>query len=137
MSDVSDVSHVFDVIDALDVIEGFMGALTKTDVRPQYDQCYEGVPAIIDELEQVERIDFSNLLGFFSQLMVALPKEFSSCSTIVTGIPSFFIHLFTTINLALLLTNLQTQSMQVLMQLMAKGTDVGAAFASEDFYRLG
>ena len=93
-------------VDALDVIEGFMGALTKTDVRPQYDQCYEGVPAIIDELEQVERIDFSNLLGFFSQLMVALPKEFSSCSTIVTGIPSFFIHLFTTINLALLLTNL-------------------------------
>ncbi len=45
--------------------------------------------------------------------------------------------LVATMSFTLLWTNLQAQAMTLMMGIMAKGTDVGVAFAAHDFYRLG
>ena len=42
-----------------------------------------------------------------------------------------------TLSFGLLWTNIQAQAMTLMMGIMAKGTDVGVAFAAHDFYRLG
>jgi len=55
----------------------------------------------------------------------------------VTDIVSWIISLTTTLSFSLLFTNFQTGMMTVMMGMMAKGTDVGVAFAAHDFYRLG
>lgn len=46
-------------------------------------------------------------------------------------------HLVNTLSFGLLWTNLSTGAMGVMMGLMAKGTDLGVAFAAHDFYKLG
>ena len=46
-------------------------------------------------------------------------------------------HLVNTLSFGLLWTNLSTGAMGVMMGLMAKGTDIGVAFASHNFFKIG
>lgn len=59
------------------------------------------------------------------------------CTSIVTDLISWIMGLVATMNFGVLWTNLQTQAMTLMMGIMAKGTDIGVAFAAHDFYRLG
>lgn len=69
--------------------------------------------------------------------MKEVPEEISSCSTIVTDVIEFVIHLVNSISWTLLASNLTTGAMGVMMGLMAKGTDIGVSFAAHDFYKMG
>ena len=59
------------------------------------------------------------------------------CTSIVTDLISYVIGLVGSMSFGLLWTNLQAQAMTLMMSVMAKGTDIGVAFAAHDFYRLG
>jgi len=66
-----------------------------------------------------------------------VPEEMATCSTVVADIISWAVTLVTSLSFSLLWTNLSAGAMGVMMGLMAKGTDLGVAFASHDFYKLG
>ena len=59
------------------------------------------------------------------------------CTSIVTDLISWIMGLVGTLSFSLLWTNLQAGAMTLMMSVMAKGTDIGVAFAAHDFYRLG
>ena len=59
------------------------------------------------------------------------------CTSIVTDLISWIMSLVGNVDGMLLWTNLQAQAMTLMMGIMAKGTDIGMAFTSHDFYRLG
>jgi len=52
-------------LDYLDGLEGIASGILKKDVRKSYDKCYEPVPlAILDGLDKMHSIDFSDFLNF-------------------------------------------------------------------------
>lgn len=75
--------------------------------------------------------------SFVQNIIKEVPEEITSCSLIITDIIGFIMNLIHTINWALLWTGMTTGAMGLMMGMMAKGTDVGVAFAAHDFYRLG
>jgi len=66
-----------------------------------------------------------------------VPDEINMCTSIVTDVVSWVMSLISAVSFTLLLSNLQVQAMTIMMGVMAKGTDIGVAFAAHDFYRMG
>lgn len=70
-------------------------------------------------------------------ILKEVPEEINNCTSIINTIVTFCIGLAADVSFGKLATNMQAQAMTLMMGLMAKGTDVGVAFAAHDFYRMG
>ena len=135
----------------VDGIEGLASGLFDKDVRPKYDTCYEGMPTIIEQIKtEVLGIDFADIMnfakdwtelkdswGFISKMMSELPEEFGACSVLVTEIIEGVTFLAGSLSISLLWTNITTNVMGIVMQLMGKVTDAATSAGEKEFYRAG
>ena len=135
----------------VDAVEGVASGLFDKDVRPKYDTCYEGMPTIIEQIKnEVLSIDFKDILnwtkdwaelkdswGFIEKMISELPEEFSACSVLVTEIVEGVTFLIGNLSFSLLWTNISTNVMGVVMQLMGKLTDAATSAGEKELYRAG
>jgi len=138
-------------LDIVDGVAGLLGGMMNTDERVHLSNCYGGIPDIVDQFKhEFESIDWKDLMNFkkdweeikeswnfFQNILKEIPVEINMCTSVVVDIVSWVIKLVHTINFGLFFKNLQAQGITLVMGFMAKGTDIGVAFASHDFYRLG
>ena len=138
-------------LNVVDGIEGLASGLFDKDVRPKYDTCYEGMPTIIDQIkDEVFSIDFKDIMnwtkdwtelkdswGFVSKMISELPEEFGACSVLVTEIVEGVTFLIGNLSFSLLWTNVTSNPMGIVMQLMGKITDAATSAGEKELYRAG
>tara|TARA_B110000503_G_C6844791_1_gene288290 strand:- start:83 stop:439 length:357 start_codon:yes stop_codon:yes gene_type:complete len=75
--------------------------------------------------------------GFIEKMMGELPEEFGACSVLVTEVVEGFEFLIGSLSFSLLWTNVTTNVMGIVMQLMGKVTDAATSAGEKEFYRAG
>ena len=104
------------------------------------------MPTVIDQIKtEAMSIDFvTNDLTklkdswvLIEKMIGELPEEFGACSVLVSEITEGVSFLIGNLSISLLWTNITTNVMGVVMQLMGKVTDAATSAGEKEFYRAG